>query len=141
MRDHLKIRLVLMELVIAILFFAVSISVCIQLFVFAFTKSNDAQQLNQSVFAAQGIAEVYKNTDGDVNKVAEYYDAQLINSDYVLYLDAYGNQCNKEDYILEIKFTEKEPDENQLTVTVHNSKKEIYTIDVVEYNPKKGGTK
>ncbi len=139
MKDYLKVRLVLMELVIAILFFSISVSVCIQLFVSAYIRSRDAQQLNQSVFIAQGIAEVYKNYQGDIEDVATYYDAEVSNSGWILYLDTEGNPCKKELQKLQVTFTEQQPDTNQLMISIENEKEEIYTMNVLAYQAQIGG--
>lgn len=139
MRDHLKIRLVLMELVIALLFFSIAVSVCIQPFILSYTKSREAKQLNQSVFMAQSIAEIYKNSKGDVKEVAEYYNAEIQESEYVLYLDDDGVLCDKENQILEVIFDEVQPDMNKLRIIINNDNKELYTIDVMAYAPQIGG--
>ena len=141
MRDHLKIRLILMELVIALLFFSIAVSACIQPFVLSYTKSREAQQLSQSVFIGQSIAETYKNSKGNVEEVAERFNAQVIGSDYVIFLDDQGKQCNKESQILEVKFSELSSDTNELKIKVNNEKKELYTIDVMAYVPRIGGAK
>lgn len=60
MRSKNKSSLFLMELIVAIFFFAASSAVCISIFVGAHRTSSRSVDLNQAVFLAQSAAETVK---------------------------------------------------------------------------------
>lgn len=88
-RKGSKSALFLMELILAILFFAAASAVCVQLFVKAHLMSQDTVDLNRAVAGAETAAAVLRAEDGDLNAalpllegavpegggLAVYYDA------------------------------------------------------------------
>lgn len=68
-RNTSRTGLFLMELILAILFFSLSGSVCVQLFIQAHTLSNDSVVLNHSILRAQNIAETFCGCNGDVDEM------------------------------------------------------------------------
>lgn len=68
-RNTSRTGLFLMELILAILFFSLSGSVCVQLFIQAHTISNDSVVLNHSILQAQNIAETFYGCNGDVDEM------------------------------------------------------------------------
>ena len=69
--------LFLIELVIVILFFAVSCTVCVRIFAAAKLLSDRAQRLDTAVAAAQNAAELYKNCGGSLADTAGQLGALL----------------------------------------------------------------
>lgn len=60
-----------MELMIAIMFFAVASAVCVQLFVKAHLLSQQSSDLNMAVNQAQTAASFFKSTNGSPEAMAE----------------------------------------------------------------------
>lgn len=65
-----KTGLFLMELIIAILFFSLAATICIQLFVKSHMISERSIALNHSILLAQNTAEIFYATNGDPEKTA-----------------------------------------------------------------------
>lgn len=62
--------LFLVEITIAILFFAMASSVCLQLFAVSALKADEATDLNAAVLEASSAAECYRCTEGDLKQTA-----------------------------------------------------------------------
>jgi type II secretory pathway pseudopilin PulG len=69
--------LFLIELVIVILFFAVSCTICVRIFAAAKLFSDRARRLDTAVAAAQNAAELYKNSGGSLAQTAGLLGAEL----------------------------------------------------------------
>ena len=67
--------LFLLELIIAILFFAVTSAVCVNLFVQAHLTSAESSKLTAAAREVQSAAELVKAADGDLEKLAAQLDA------------------------------------------------------------------
>lgn len=74
-RNTSRTGLFLMELILAILFFSLSGSVCVQLFIQAHTISNNSVVLNHSILQAQNIAETFYGCNGDVDEMMTLLNA------------------------------------------------------------------
>lgn len=73
-----KSGLFLVELIIAIAFFAITSAVCVQLFAMANTLSVRSVALQMSVMNAQNVAESFKATGGNINKMGYILQADYI---------------------------------------------------------------
>ena len=96
-RSSSKSGLFLIELIIAIVFFALSSASCIQLFVKAHTLSAKSSDLNTAVIQAQNAAELFKASGGDAERLSQLLDCRYAAADgednyhaanYVLNFDA-----------------------------------------------------
>lgn len=74
-RSSSKSGLFLLELIIAIVFFAAASAACTQLFVQAHLTSNHSRDLNMAANIAQNTAESFQSGSGEV-AVAQYYNSQ-----------------------------------------------------------------
>lgn len=72
--------LFLIELIIVILFFALSAAVCMKLFVFAYTMTEYSSEISHAAAAAQNTAECFKAAEGDIVKTAELLGAAFDNN-------------------------------------------------------------
>ena len=70
--------LFLLELMIVILFFAVTSAICMNLFVQAHLTSAAGSELTSAVREAQSVAELFKAADGDLKRLAESLDVRPI---------------------------------------------------------------
>lgn len=73
MKTKSKTSLFLMELIVVILFFSLSSTVCIQLFVKSHLLGTETKDLNQGVLQLQNMAEVFLNSSGDEELFKNYF--------------------------------------------------------------------
>ncbi len=76
--QHNKTSLFLMELIIAILFFAVSSTICVRLFVSAHLLSQESIGINNSVLWVQNLAEVFNGKKGNLRDIADFYSESSV---------------------------------------------------------------
>lgn len=79
--------LFLIELIIVILFFAVSSAVCMHIFASAKLTADRAKKLDTAVEAAQNAAELYKDCGGDLSAAAKRLGAKVDGDSAALTLD------------------------------------------------------
>lgn len=93
MRKNSSSSLFLMELIIAILFFSLASTVCIQLFVKAHLLTEKSVNLNQSILWTQNLAEGFLNSNGDLAGMKELFDEKSeLGEDHIsLYFDSDWN--------------------------------------------------
>lgn len=85
---HSKSSLFLLEIMLNILFFAVLVTICLQLFFKAHNLSTDTSALHQAVTTCTSIAEVYQsNPDGEAMILNIYPDAIILNNTIIIYFD------------------------------------------------------
>jgi len=105
-----KSSLFLMELILAILIFAIAGAVCIQIFVKAHLISEKTQILNQSVTLCESAAELFYGYDGDLSQMQIQLDSQGLSEvspgSLFIYFDDSFNVCNKESAIYSLNISE-----------------------------------
>ena len=134
--------LLLMEIIIAILFFSVISAICLQLFVKSHTLSRDTEVLDSAVNETSSAAELLHSTEDAESALREYYPAlKKEDSRWYIYYDEAFKACAETDavYYMEIK---KESVENgifeyKLTVNKSGSSSHIYEMEYVTYEPLK----
>lgn len=89
MRKNSSSSLFLMELIIAILFFSLASTVCIQLFVKAHLLTEKSVNINHSILWTQNLAESFLNSEGDLSQMKELFDTKSeLGEDHIsLYFD------------------------------------------------------
>ena len=111
--------LFLMELIFAILFFAIASAVCVQLFVRAHLISRDTQDLNQAMAGAQSAAAVLQAEQGDLAAASVLLEgSQMENGVLTLRYDSDWQPAEEEaqtSYLLQM--TPDEEQTTQITVT------------------------
>ena len=115
MKEKSKTSLFLMELVLMILFFAVSAAVCMRVFSSAQLKSNHSDDLSNASLKAQSAAECWKLSQGEAELVAEVLGGEKTESGAAVYFDKEWNSCGEAGakYILEL---EKDGDDAKIGV-------------------------
>ena len=68
-----RLSLFLMELIIALLFFALSAAICVKMFVGAHVMAEDTQNLSNAVMWSENLSEVFVNEKGNLQKIAGLY--------------------------------------------------------------------
>ena len=91
--------LFLLELMIVILFFAVTSAVCVNLFVQAHLTSTAGGELTAATREVQSAAEWLKAVDGDLEKLAAQLDAKAAAGRLDLYFDVGWNRTGAQDAI------------------------------------------
>ncbi len=84
MRKNSTGALFLMELIIAIFFFSLASTVCIQLFVKAHLMSRDSVDLNKAVMWSQNFAEAFDGFDGNLDDISNALNCSMNGSDTLL---------------------------------------------------------
>lgn len=113
---HSKTGLFLIELILGILFFALTSAICIQIFVKANTFNNESIQKDHAMRIASYIIEISKS--------------QQLPKEDILYFDHLGNTTHKEqsDYIATIT-----KDKNMIHIDVSYHQESIYSLDYYLY--------
>lgn len=73
-----KTSLFLMELIIAITFFAISSAVCVRLFVSAHLLSQKNYDLTNAIMWSQNLAEVFYGSNGDLKEMSTFYPQAIL---------------------------------------------------------------
>ena len=68
-----RLSLFLMELIIALLFFALSAAICVRLFVAAHVMAEDTGNLSNAIMWSENLTEVFVNEKGDLKEIATLY--------------------------------------------------------------------
>lgn len=98
---HSKSSLFLMEIIIAILFFSLASTVCIQLFVKAHLLSVQTIEQNHAVVSAQNLAELFLAAEGDFTQIADLYpacEADASNGTIMVFFDSEWKECDSSAY-------------------------------------------
>ena len=82
-----KSGLFLMELIIAICFFAVSSAICVQLFAHAHTLSQRSKGIQMAVLNAQSVAEGFRGLEGDVEALARLWQVSANDGSFIAWFD------------------------------------------------------
>lgn len=70
-RANSKSSLFLMEMMVVILFFALTSAICVHLFVQSYQTAQQSEALTNGVIQAESAAEIYKNTNGNLKQCAD----------------------------------------------------------------------
>ena len=135
-----------MELILSILFFALTAAVCLQLFVKAHLLSQDTINLNHAVTEAQNFAEVFLAGDGSLKRFPDYFIDQLTPDScsyddsgmlcsFTLFYDKDWNPSGLSDYTYQITiaYTQKDqPAMRDAIITVSDTE-DFYRIPLQKY--------
>ena len=122
MNSHNKSSLVLMDMIIAILFFSVSAGVCVQLFLRSRQIDQDSTDLIHATDLSRNIAEVYKN-----GTLKSHYPYDSSNN---LYYDRSWNRTVKSSvYTVHLTFKT-----NSMDIKVSDHDGSIYSLKVTKYH-------
>ncbi|MFV0362073.1 MAG: hypothetical protein ACK5LL_03165 [Suipraeoptans sp.] len=129
--------ILLIEIIIAICFFAVSSAICLQIFVKSHTISDDSKALDFAVTQTTSIGELLKNNPEIKSSLSDYYSGLTKENDqYVLFFDKSYNPCDKSDYYYRIVIEEGYNDGTALfTITMNKVKtlNPLYSLEIVSY--------
>ena len=145
-RNSSKSSLFLMELIIAIVFFALASSVCLQLFVKSHLLSARTKELNTAVNLCTSAAEFIRQCEGSGEILQELMPQLTVSQEDSLlaYYDEKFQVCSQEnaDYLLKILLDTGETMVSaQVSLTAEDSKEIIHELPVKVHLPyaAKGG--
>lgn len=143
---HSKSGLFLIELIIAILFFALASTVCIRLFAKSHLLSKQTVNQNHAVLQTQNLAEAYLATEGNLSEMSFLFENFVYDNTqgtFSLFFDNEWKPCTSNEYSYIAKLTEG-TEENGLIcadILVYSSNDEsaIYELTVSHHIPKRRG--
>ncbi len=135
--NHSKSSLFLMELIVGLLFFSLSSTICILLFVKSHTLSTYTQNMNYAVTQAQNMAEAFLGLDGDLCQLHSLFDQSILDESQDI-LTVYDNE-----YRSVLQITKDEQDtalsvgeliSADIMIYYRNNESPIYTLHVDHYH-------
>ena len=132
-----RASLFLMELMISIMFFAISGAVCIQLFVKAHTINEVTEDKSKATLIAQDICEYFHYTGGDKYDMLSYYwDYEETEDSILLYFTESGDICSSvgATYVAALTF-EQELSYHILTLDIKSTddQESLYSTRIKKY--------
>lgn len=96
MRKNSGSSLFLMELILAILFFSLASTACVQMFVKSHLLSEKSKDLTQCIMQTQSLTECFYSTNGDLAQIAELFpdSSTLSEQSITLYYDQDWNSTS-----------------------------------------------
>ncbi len=129
-------HLFLMELVVAILFFALCAGICMRVFARASIDLRESERLLASVSNAENAAELYKHYKGDLDLVARVTGGNVAGDILTVYYDESWNRCASCSCVFVmtvIKSGYSELGKAKITVFEHESNRKIFELTVSIY--------
>lgn len=134
---HPKSSLFLMEIMLNILFFAVLVTICLQLFFKAHNISRHTTALHRAVTSCTSIAEVYQNNyDGWEVIMTIYPDAIALNDTILIYYNASFQPCNESASTYRAVLEHSNPKDANITFYAQESNDILYSLTVSSYMPR-----
>lgn len=140
MKKHTSSRssLLLMEIIIAILFFSVVSAICLQLFVKADHLGKDTEELDMAVRQASSVAEIVSQSVWPLEQLRKVYkDFDVGNDGGSIYFNKDFQPCAEEDarYRLEISLSSLGDRMDSYSIKVYGNSRQdaIYSLDVASY--------
>lgn len=132
--------LLLMELIIAILFFSLASAICLQLFVKAHTLGQDTRELDMAVRQASSVADILSQSEHPPEMLQKLFPgSQVGDLQSHLYFDQDFQPCNSENACYLLDITAAPSDDRTtfytITVSVNESSDEIYRLEIMVYRP------
>lgn len=144
---HSKAALFLMELIIALLFFALASTVCIRLFSKAHLLSKQTTNENYAIIHSQNLAEGFLATEGDFSQLKSLFPLATANDKeqtLLLLFDKNWKDCDLEEVCYYASLTIY-PEEaglitGEITIAPYDdSADKIYSLTVTHHIPERRG--
>lgn len=130
-----KSSLFLMELIIAILFFAIASGMCMQIFVKAHLITKQTNREQNAVVASDSVIAVLKNASGDLNQVASLFEGEIENGQVTIWLNESFQITSSNQSMYYIAVTREDVDQYMITVREQNSEKQILKQSIFCHEP------
>jgi len=132
-RNSSKSSLFLIELIIAILFFAIGSAVCVRAFVKAHDLSMRAKDLSFASAQASSAASVLEYTDGSFSSFSTYFpDAEERGDAFLVYYDADQCLCSGNDaiYTMQIMISDEDGMRHAMISVAYTGKEPLYELPI-----------
>lgn len=134
--------LLLMEIIIAILFFSIVGAVCLQLFVKSHNITKETRILDRAVNEISSCASVVRNAEDITESLrALYPDITGTDESLTVYFDRDFKVCKKTDHVYYMEINSKKSDDSytvcQLSYYTAQSEEPKYALSVDCYRPAK----
>ncbi len=143
---HSKSGLLLMELIIAILFFALASTVCIRLFAKSHLLSKQTINQNHAVLQAQNLAEAYLATEGDFTQMGLLFDHFVYENTqdaFSLFFDTnwQPGTCKEYDYVAKLTKLDEQDGliKAHISVSFKTDPSNIYELTICHHIPERRG--
>lgn len=134
---HPKSSLLLIEIMINSFFFAILITICVQLFFKAYKLSQNADSLHHALTACTSIAEAYQSNYNGKDTLLEIYpDALALNTSILIYFDEHYLPCTKNTCSYRAVLDYTIPSNANITFYEQKNGTMIYTLTVSSYAPR-----
>ena len=130
-----KSGLFLMELIIAICFFAVASGICVQLFASAYTISRRGEGMQMAVMHSQSAISVFRHTRADIDEMAHFLYGQIAGNEIIVSFDDNWVITNVEPrYIMTIRVDKVQvPALADIQVYDTRMEEELYSVQALKY--------
>ena len=129
--------LFLLEMLVAIVFFAISSAICVSLFVQARLMSQDSEDCTQALRLAQSAAECYKAGSGKLSSLENLFPQGAVEeAGFVAYFDDQWQPCDQQSARYRLCFSSEEKEKIQEgTVAVERLVRpvELMRLEVCSY--------
>ena len=121
---------------INILFFAVLVTICLQLFFKAHTLSEHTSILHRAVTTCTSVAEVYQSSpNGDEIIFSIYPNALFLEDSILIYFDENYIPCQKTADSFRVVLQKSNTDSVCISFFTPSDREAIYTLNVSSYAP------
>ena len=124
-----------MELIIAILFFAIASGMCMQIFVKAHLISKQTDREQNAVVVSDSVIASLKNASGDLNQVASLFQGEISNEEVTIWLDNSFQITSSPKAKYFIKVIRKDVDQFSIDVREQQSGKIILNQSIFYHEP------
>ncbi|MCR5784142.1 MAG: hypothetical protein K6G40_00675 [Eubacterium sp.] len=140
---HSKSNLFLIELMIAVFFFALAAAVCIQMFAMGHSINMENEQKEHAIMHSISLAETFEATDGELVAMAEILSGEKKEDESIaLYFDENWQSAEEEEAAYEVVLVKSEDEDfsyASIVTTECSSGDEIYSLDTQIYHQKVRG--
>jgi len=131
---HPKSSLFLMEIMINILFFAVLVTICLQLFFKAHNLSENTTALHRAVTTCTSIAEVYQSSHNGQDTILTIYpDAIALNTTILIYFDENYLPCAEQFCTYRAVLDHSNPPNTNIALYQKENGELLYSLEVSSY--------
>lgn len=123
----------LVEIMAVILFFALSATVIVTLFVTADKRARKATELSGAILAASGAAELMRTSDSPEEDFIERYGAVAVGGGYEAWLDTSFQPGGIEDYILRLDCEEENGLYDMVVSVEYGDGETIYSLGCASF--------
>lgn len=139
-----KTSLFLMEMILSVLIFSISVAICVKVFMKAYNISYSTKELNMAVTRCTSAAELFYGFSGDLSQIQMEMDADHSGisdkGSLTLFYNGKYDKCSEKDaeyYMLLVNHKDEDILTCDITMCKYNNDEVIYSLSLDMYT---GGT-